>query len=398
MGAAWPERLFCDGPKRILSIDGGGVRGAIAIAFLQRMEAVLRERYGRPDMVLSDYFDLIGGTSVGSIIAAGLALGRSADDVAATFDVMGPRMFRSAGFRIPLIQARFAPRRMEGLLQETFGDITLGSAPWRSGFAAVSKRVDTGSSWLITNCPRAKYWDGSPDEAHLPPAERKTVPNSRYPLAKVIQSSAAAPIYFDMVRLEVAAGDPGVFFDGAMTPHNNPALQLAMAALAPPYGLGWQAGADNLLIVSVGAGGPRPRKPEWVNGRAPSLIKALHALISMSYDTSELGLAMLQWLGHSPNPWIINSEVGALAGMRPGGAAPLWTVIRYDALLEPKWLDRELGLRFEGKAMAKLLRMDDDRQIPQLHEIGASAAARQVVPDHFPPAFAPALGPMSEGS
>ena len=143
MGAAWPERLYSEGPKRILSIDGGGVRGAIAIAFLQRIETVLRERYGRPDMVLSDYFDLIGGTSVGSIIAAGLALGRSADDVAATFDEMGPRMFRGGGFRVPLIQARFDPRRMEGLLDETFGDITLGSAPWRSGFAAVSKRVDT---------------------------------------------------------------------------------------------------------------------------------------------------------------------------------------------------------------------------------------------------------------
>jgi hypothetical protein len=393
MSAAWPERLYAPGPKRILSIDGGGVRGAIAIAFLQRIETVLRERYGRPDMVLADYFDLIGGTSVGSIIAAGLALGRSADDVAATFDEMGPRMFRGGGFRVPLIQARFDPRRMEGLLQETFGDLTLGSAPWRCGFGAVSKRVDTGSSWLITNCTRAKYWDGSPDEAHLPPAERKTVPNARYPLAKVIQSSAAAPIYFDLVRLEIAAGDHGVFFDGAMTPHNNPALQLAMAALVPPYGFGWRAGADELLIVSVGAGGPRPRKPEWVSGRVPSLLKALHALISMSYDTSELGLAMLQWLGHSPNPWIINSEVGALADMRPGGAAPLWTVLRYDALLDPKWLDRELGLTFDGQAMAKLLRMDDDRQIPHLHEIGSAAAARQVDPDHFTPAFAPVAGP-----
>jgi hypothetical protein len=390
VAAAWPERLYAEGPKRILSIDGGGVRGAIAIAFLQRMEAVLRERYGRPDLVLSDYFDLIGGTSVGSILAAGLALGRSADDVAATFEEMGPRMFRGgAGLRLPLVQARFDARRMETLLHETFGDLTLGSAPWRCGFAAVSKRVDTGSAWLLTNCTRAKYWDGSPDEAHLAPAERKTVPNSRYPLAKVVQSSAAAPIYFDMVRLEVAAGDPGVFFDGAMTPHNNPALQFAMAALVPPYGFGWRPGADNLLIVSVGAGGPRPRKPEWVNGHVPSLLKALHALVSMSYDTSEFGLTMLQWLGHSPNPWTINSEVGDLAGMLPGGMAPLWTFVRYDALLDPSWLERELGLTFAPKAMASLLRMDDDRQIPRLYGIGAAAAAAQVSTDHFSPAFGP---------
>ena len=90
----------------------------------------------------------------------------------------------------------------------------------------------------------------------------------------MVQASAAAPFYFDMVRLEVTQGDPGAFFDGAMTPHGNPALQLAMTALAPAYGFGWQAGADNLLIVSVGTGQQRPSarsgpraRPGWRSGR-----------------------------------------------------------------------------------------------------------------------------------
>ena len=64
---SWPDRLFTDGPKRILSIDGGGVRGAVAAAFLQKLEQTLRDRHGRADLVRSDYFDLIGGTSVGAI-------------------------------------------------------------------------------------------------------------------------------------------------------------------------------------------------------------------------------------------------------------------------------------------------------------------------------------------
>lgn len=386
---SWSDRLFCEGPKRILSIDGGGVRGAVAVAFLQRLERVLRERYGRPDMVLSDYFDLIGGTSVGAIIAAGLALGRTADDVAETFKTMAPRMFRAPGLRIPLIQSRFDPKRLERLLYEEFGEVTLGTADWKTGFASVSKRIDTGSTWLLTNCPKGTYWDGAPEEAALPAAERKSVPNSEYPLAKVIQSSAAAPFFFDLVTLEVARGDAGVFFDGAMTPHNNPALQFAMAALVPAYGLAWDAGEDRLQIVSVGTGSPRPRKPEWVGRRVLALWKALHALVSMSYDTGELSIAVLQWLGASPRPWPINSEIGDLSGARPRGYAPLWTVLRYDAPLEPKWLAQHLGLTFGAKTMAALLRMDDDRQIEQLHKIGAAAAEAQIEPHQFGPAFAP---------
>jgi patatin-like phospholipase/acyl hydrolase len=72
--------LFGPGPKRILSIDGGGgVRGVVSLAFLERMEALLRAKTagGDPDFRLSDHFDLIGGTSTGALIAAGLAMGFS---------------------------------------------------------------------------------------------------------------------------------------------------------------------------------------------------------------------------------------------------------------------------------------------------------------------------------
>ena len=388
----WPERLSSPGPKRILAIDGGGVRGAVAIAFLQQLEATLRARYDRPDLVLSDYFDLIGGTSVGAILAAGLALGASADAAANDFKAMGPRLFRQYMPRLPLIQARFDPKRLARLLREQFGDQTLGSAPWKTGFAAIAKRVDTGSSWILSNCPRAKYWEGSPDEiAHQPdPALRKVVPNRDYELAKVVQSSAAAPIYFDLVAIEVIRGEPGVFFDGAMTPHGNPALQMAMTALIPGYGFDWSAGADQLMIVSIGTGGPRPKKPDWVRRPLLSVLKAIHALVSMAYDTSELAISTLQWLGHSPQPWWIKSDIGDLSNARPAGYPPLWTFVRYDAPLEPAWLKKTLGRVFAEKQMARLQRLDDEQQIAPLYEIGAAVARLQIKPEHFSDAFAPA--------
>lgn len=65
-------------PKRILSLDGGGLRGILTLGILERIEALLRERHGGdPDFRLCHYFDLMAGTSTGSIIAAALAQGWS---------------------------------------------------------------------------------------------------------------------------------------------------------------------------------------------------------------------------------------------------------------------------------------------------------------------------------
>jgi patatin-like phospholipase/acyl hydrolase len=69
------RHIFGPGPKRTLAIDGGGVRGVIALTFLAQIEAILRTRTKNPELRLCDYFDLIGGTSTGAIIAVGLALG-----------------------------------------------------------------------------------------------------------------------------------------------------------------------------------------------------------------------------------------------------------------------------------------------------------------------------------
>ncbi len=390
MTAAWPDRLTAGGPKRILSIDGGGVRGALAVGILRRIESELRDLYGRPDLVLSDYFDLIGGTSTGAIIATGLAMGRTTEYLENLYRTLGPRVFHNPGLRFPGIQARFDPRRLETVILEEVGDVSLGSAAWKSGFCAVSKRVDTGSVWVLSNSPRSKYWQGDPAEpASTVPNARKVIANRDYPLYRIIQASAAAPFYFDLANIEIEAGRPGVFFDGAMTPHGNPALQLAMTALIPAYGFDWNAGRDELLIVSVGTGAPRPVKPGWVRPPLLAVWKAFHALMSLTYDTTLLAVATLQWLGVSRQPWHINSEVGGLDEARPRGMAPLWTFQRYDAPLEQQWLRDNLGIEVDNKALPKLQRLDDDRQIPQLLDIGREAGRTQVRREHFPPAFDP---------
>ena len=60
------SRIEAPGPKRALALSGGGTLGVIEIAFLEKIEAVLRDRFRKPDLRLCEYFDLFGGTSTGA--------------------------------------------------------------------------------------------------------------------------------------------------------------------------------------------------------------------------------------------------------------------------------------------------------------------------------------------
>jgi patatin-like phospholipase/acyl hydrolase len=86
------KRLSALGPKRILALDGGGIRGAITLGFLVQLEKHLRKRHDNPNLLLRDYFDLIGGTSTGSIIAASLAIGMNTTDILTEYEKMGDQI------------------------------------------------------------------------------------------------------------------------------------------------------------------------------------------------------------------------------------------------------------------------------------------------------------------
>src|ERR1700712_3057821 len=96
------------GPKRILSLDGGGIRGALTLGYLKKIETVLREKENDPALVLSDYFDLIGGTSTGSIIAGALAIGMSVDEIVKMYMDLGGKIFgKKRSFWNPLQTLKF---------------------------------------------------------------------------------------------------------------------------------------------------------------------------------------------------------------------------------------------------------------------------------------------------
>src|SRR5271167_595748 len=93
---ALTERIERAGPKKLLAIDGGGIRGVLALEVLQKIENLLKAKSGRADFRLADYFDYIAGTSTGGIIAAGIAIGMSISEILAFYREAGAQMFVKA--------------------------------------------------------------------------------------------------------------------------------------------------------------------------------------------------------------------------------------------------------------------------------------------------------------
>jgi len=364
------RHLFGPGPKRILSLDGGGVRGAISIAFLERLEEVVGEIEGRPTR-LGDWFDLIGGTSTGAIIASGLALGFSAREIHKFYTELAARVFRRPLWRVAGVLSKFDRRLLMRELDGVLETRTLESGDLRTGLGIVTKRLDTGSCWFLANNPRSMFWDDPPDNAYRG--------NKHYRLSHVVRASAAAPHYFVPELISIVDREPpGLFIDGGLTPHNNPALQLLLYAALPQYGLAWPLGANNLTIVSVGTGYSRPRvglrELRWIR----PIGMAIRALGAQVAESQQLVLTLMSWLGESPTAWPINRELGDVGQVPAPFGQPLFRFLRYDIRIDQDWLAQEVGVTLDEKRVAHYRLLDAPENIPAIYELGVKAAARQI--------------------
>src|SRR5690349_7080865 len=77
-------------PRRMLALDGGGIRGLITLGILSKIEALIQQKTGQK---LWHYFDYIAGTSTGAIIAAGLSAGMSTTELVEFYVSCGNDMF-----------------------------------------------------------------------------------------------------------------------------------------------------------------------------------------------------------------------------------------------------------------------------------------------------------------
>ena len=214
--------------RRILTIDGGGIRGVFPAAFLAELEKDLKYPIAR-------YFDLIAGTSTGGIIAIGLALGVTAAELKALYEEKGPAIFGQArsGLRGLLAKVRFLGRwlwrpkydaeELHSAVKGAFGKRRLGDAMTRLVIPA---------------------WHSQTQRAYL----FKTAHHERFqtdyqvPAVDVAMATASAPSYFREHRTVAGVG----LIDGGLWA-NNPAAVAVVEAMGL---LGWSA--SQLKVLSIG--------------------------------------------------------------------------------------------------------------------------------------------------
>lgn len=222
-------------PLRVLSIDGGGIRGLIPALLLAELE----RQVGRP---ISGCFDLIAGTSTGGILALGLTRpgpeGRPAFQARELADLYlreGGRIFDEGAWRrflnpLGLRAAKYPAEGIEGVLQRYFGDTRLQEAL---------------TEVLVT------AYDLEQRDAFFY-RRRRARENARYdvPMRVAARATSAAPTYFEPA-LVTWPGERDVLVDGGVFA-NNPAM---CAYAEARQGLAGQGrNPDDILLVSLGTG------------------------------------------------------------------------------------------------------------------------------------------------
>jgi hypothetical protein len=366
-------------PRRLLALDGGGIRGILSLEILAEVERQLGARSRDPTAFrLCDFFDYIGGTSTGAIIAAGLARGMSSRELMSFYTSIGPEMFQKERL-LRRLRNLYRSDPLADQLQATFGEATtLAPEDLRCLLLVVTRNVTTDSPWPVSSMPAAKYNARSRNNCNL-----------KIPLWQLVRASTAAPIYFPPEVLEWDPRDPSqsfVFVDGGMTPYNNPAFLLYRMATAPEYRLGWPTGEDKLMLVSVGTGAGATRGPEALEPEtniAAALAGAPGALMAGALVDQDINCRIV---GRCVHGAVVDREI--------------WDLIPREDPTDPESaripIDRDLGRRFlyarynadlseeglrrlgiDGVDAAAVRKLDAVDNIEHLGRIGR-AAAREI--------------------
>ena len=208
----------------ILAVDGGGTRGIYAAQILARVEEALGQR-------VKDCFDLLAGTSTGSIIAGAAASGIPMGKVVGLFERESPRIFGKPRFPSlisMLLRSRYSRRSLEEVLQEYLPHIVLRDIP--TPLMITSADISTGGVHVF----KSRYL-GDLGE----PYER----DGDVLLRDAILASCAAPTYFDP-----KAVGPYLLTDGGLWA-NNPSIIALTEAISK-----FKRGVEDVRIFSIGTG------------------------------------------------------------------------------------------------------------------------------------------------
>ena len=367
------DRIDRTGPKKLLSIDGGGIRGVLALAILKKVESVLAA--GRAEFRLADYFDYIAGTSTGAIIASGLSIGMSVDEILKFYQESGKQMFVKANL-LARLRYKFEDEPLAKMLRQVFGaDTKFGSDKVRTLLMMVMRNATTDSPWPLSNNPYAKYNDTARGDCNL-----------NLPLWQLVRASTAAPTYFPPEVILLPNEKQFVFVDGGVTMYNDPAFQMFLMATLDRYWATapekcWKAGAKNMLIVSVGTG-TAPNVNAGLNpGEMNILYNATTIPSALMFAAQNEQDVLCRVFGDCRFGAPVDRELGDLIPAAGPLATDqkLFSYLRYDADISRAGLD---ALGCGDVATETVQKLDSIQGIPQLLTVGGKVADK-VTAAHF---------------
>jgi len=369
-------RMGAAGVKRLLSIDGGGLAGLIPAECLIAMEEQLNQMTGN-EQPLGTHFDLIGGTSTGAILAAGLCLGIPAAKLRNFYLDYGGKIFTKVFLPLQLWH-KYSDEPLAIRLKEKFGEkTTLGDTVLLTNLLVVSKNATQGSTWFFTNNPKGKYFANNKD----------------LPLWQVVRASTAAPTYFPpqkmAVRDDTGQENEYEFIDGGVSSFNNPSFQVFLEATEPSYQFGWETGTDKLLLISLGTGYCPLKVPEGKASRYWALEWAKYAVEDLLEDANLQQNVLMQLVGERPAT--VRSAMSEMesAGVEVGApsASALEMVVTHLGLTKLLTYQRvTIGLtrkRLDGLGLTdidpeKVRELDAVDQMENMQRIGRAIAKEQV--------------------
>lgn len=237
---------------RILSIDGGGVRGVFAAKMLALMEARLN---------IHEIFDLIVGTSTGSIVAAAIAVKYDLTQLVDDYQKNAPKIFQKKFNLFGLCRSKYDSKPLSMFLNEKLGDIKLGEI--EKPLIVNATNISIGELHFFKSSYLERQEEGN------------YVRDGDVPLYKAVLGSCSAPIYFDPVDIGGT-----LICDGGMWA-NNPSLVGYTESIRR-----FCVNSDNIKVLSLGTGQARQvylasRRWGFLNGwKRTKLINSL-----MSFQT-----------------------------------------------------------------------------------------------------------------
>jgi patatin-like phospholipase/acyl hydrolase len=224
-----------DGLYRVLTLDGGGAKGFYTLGVLQEIQGLL-------DCPLHKRFDLIFGTSTGSIIAALLALGYTVEAIHELYKKHVPTVMR-------IKDASGKSAALKTLGDDVFGGTTFHDVKTSVGIVA--------TRWVIE---RPMIFKGSVAQAHG--RAGTFAPGFGVTISEAVQASCSAYPFFDRKIVRTAKGDDVELVDGGYCA-NNPTLYALADVLGP-----LEIPRERVRVVSIGVGmypqpKPRPFSKMW---------------------------------------------------------------------------------------------------------------------------------------